>query len=86
MYFINLFVCHQVHIRNNNLVSGYVLLLLLMFKYTVFELIVGQEIVSYENPRPTAGIHRVIFVLFKQPCRHTILAPRSRQNFKLDTY
>ncbi|KAK2359308.1 hypothetical protein P8452_63542 [Trifolium repens] len=41
----------------------------------------GQEIVSYESPRPTSGIQRVIFVLFKQPCRHTILSPGWRQNF-----
>ncbi|WJX80557.1 hypothetical protein P8452_63541 [Trifolium repens] len=40
-----------------------------------------QEIVSYESPRPTSGIQRVIFVLFKQPCRHTILSPGWRQNF-----
>jgi protein FLOWERING LOCUS T len=37
--------------------------------------------VSYESPRPASGIHRVIFVLFKQPCRHTILSPGWRQNF-----
>ncbi|XP_057436600.1 protein HEADING DATE 3A-like [Lotus japonicus] len=41
----------------------------------------GQEIVSYENPRPTSGIHRFVFALFHQPCRQTILAPGWRQNF-----
>jgi len=48
------------------------------YMYSVW-IIVGQEIVSYENPKPTSGIHRVIFVLFRQPCRHTILAPGWRQ-------
>ncbi|CAJ1846852.1 unnamed protein product [Sphenostylis stenocarpa] len=40
-----------------------------------------QEIVSYESPRPTSGIHRLIFVLFRQPCRQSIHAPGWRQNF-----
>ncbi|XP_028783235.1 protein FLOWERING LOCUS T-like [Neltuma alba] len=26
----------------------------------------GREIVSYESPRPTMGIHRYVFVLFRQ--------------------
>ncbi|XP_061359479.1 protein VERNALIZATION 3-like [Gastrolobium bilobum] len=41
----------------------------------------GQEIVSYESPRPTSGIHRFVFVLFRQMGRHTIIAPGWRQNF-----
>ncbi|KAK7304307.1 hypothetical protein VNO77_45175 [Canavalia gladiata] len=41
----------------------------------------GHEIVNYESPRPTSGIHRIIFVLFRQPCRQTIPAPGWRQNF-----
>ncbi|KAJ4957256.1 hypothetical protein NE237_014039 [Protea cynaroides] len=41
----------------------------------------GQEIVSYENPRPMVGIHRFVYVLFKQPGRQTIDAPGWRQNF-----
>ncbi|KAH7681149.1 Phosphatidylethanolamine-binding protein [Dioscorea alata] len=41
----------------------------------------GNEIVSYENPRPTAGIHRIVFVLFRQDVRQTIYAPGWRQNF-----
>ncbi|XP_017408921.2 protein HEADING DATE 3A [Vigna angularis] len=41
----------------------------------------GEEIVSYESPRPTSGIHRLVFVLFKQPGRQSIHAPGWRQNF-----
>ncbi|CAL9110670.1 unnamed protein product [Musa textilis] len=41
----------------------------------------GNEIVSYESPRPTAGIHRFVFVLFRQSVRQTIYAPGWRQNF-----
>nr|AEZ63949.1 FLOWERING LOCUS T1 [Dimocarpus longan] len=41
----------------------------------------GQEVVSYESPRPTAGIHRFVFVLFQQPSRQTMYAPGWRQNF-----
>ncbi|TKY64760.1 TWIN SISTER of FT [Spatholobus suberectus] len=41
----------------------------------------GQEIVSYESPRPTAGIHRIVFVLFRQLRRQTVQAPGWRQNF-----
>ena len=35
----------------------------------------------YENPRPTAGIHRIVFVLFRQLGRQTMHAPGWRQNF-----
>ncbi|WVZ07868.1 hypothetical protein V8G54_021214 [Vigna mungo] len=35
----------------------------------------------YESPRPTSGIHRLVFVLFKQPGRQSIHAPGWRQNF-----
>ncbi|XP_043708755.1 protein FLOWERING LOCUS T-like [Telopea speciosissima] len=41
----------------------------------------GQEIICYENPRPTIGIHRCVFVLFQQLGRHTVYAPEWRQNF-----
>ncbi|KAF8402258.1 hypothetical protein HHK36_013210 [Tetracentron sinense] len=40
-----------------------------------------QEIVSYESPRPTVGIHRYIFVLFRQVSRQAVYAPGWRQNF-----
>ncbi|XP_068661362.1 protein VERNALIZATION 3-like [Aristolochia californica] len=41
----------------------------------------GQEIVCYESPRPTVGIHRFVFVLFRQLGRQTVYAPGWRQNF-----
>nr|WJO13369.1 flowering locust [Lilium hybrid cultivar] len=41
----------------------------------------GNEIVSYESPRPKAGIHRFVFVLFRQTVQQTIYAPGWRQNF-----
>lgn len=41
----------------------------------------GRELVSYESPRPTIGIHRFIFVLFKQIGRQTVYPPSSRINF-----
>ncbi|CAN4114951.1 unnamed protein product [Withania somnifera] len=43
----------------------------------------GQEIVCYESPRPSMGIHRFVFVLFQQLGRQTVYAPTGiwRQNF-----
>ncbi|PIA34356.1 hypothetical protein AQUCO_03800154v1 [Aquilegia coerulea] len=41
----------------------------------------GQEVVCYESPRPTVGIHRYIFVLFQQLGRQTVYAPGWRLNF-----
>lgn len=41
----------------------------------------GNEIVPYESPRPTAGIHRFVFILFRQSVRQTTYAPGWRQNF-----
>ncbi|KAI7751077.1 hypothetical protein M8C21_011452 [Ambrosia artemisiifolia] len=41
----------------------------------------GQEVVCYESPRPTMGIHRMVFVLFRQLGRQTVYAPGWRQNF-----
>jgi hypothetical protein len=43
----------------------------------------GNEIVPYESPRPPAGIHRIVFVLFKQQARQTVYAPGWRQNFNI---
>ncbi|KAL5716830.1 CEN-like protein 2 [Ranunculus cassubicifolius] len=40
----------------------------------------GREVVSYEMPRPNIGIHRFVFVLFKQKRRQTINPP-SRDRF-----
>ncbi|KAJ1258115.1 hypothetical protein BS78_10G049200 [Paspalum vaginatum] len=41
----------------------------------------GQEVICYESPRPTMGIHRIVFVLFQQLGLQTVYAPGWRQNF-----
>ncbi|KAF3333340.1 protein HEADING DATE 3A-like protein [Carex littledalei] len=41
----------------------------------------GREIMCYESPRPSSGIHRLVFVLFQQLGRDTVSAPLLRQNF-----
>ncbi|XP_060206151.1 CEN-like protein 2 isoform X2 [Lycium barbarum] len=41
----------------------------------------GKELVSYESPRPNIGIHRFVFVLFKQKCRNSVGQPTSRDHF-----
>ncbi|OAY40872.1 protein TERMINAL FLOWER 1 [Manihot esculenta] len=41
----------------------------------------GKEVASYEIPKPNIGIHRFVFVLFKQKRRQIISPPSSRDNF-----
>ncbi|ONK57422.1 uncharacterized protein A4U43_C09F360 [Asparagus officinalis] len=42
----------------------------------------GREVVAYESPRPNIGIHRFVFVLFKQKKRETVSSsPGSRDRF-----
>ncbi|XP_021764728.1 CEN-like protein 4 [Chenopodium quinoa] len=42
----------------------------------------GSELVRYEIPRPNIGIHRFIFILFKQNRRQTIVSlPSTRDYF-----
>ncbi|KAK8593562.1 hypothetical protein V6N12_045639 [Hibiscus sabdariffa] len=41
----------------------------------------GREVVGYEIPRPDIGIHRFVFVVFKQNRREVIRWPCSRDNF-----
>ncbi|XP_039115543.1 protein HEADING DATE 3A-like [Dioscorea cayenensis subsp. rotundata] len=41
----------------------------------------GRELLCYESPRPTSGIHRMVFVLFRQLGRDTVDSPPMRQNF-----
>ncbi|KAK1321304.1 Protein HEADING DATE 3A [Acorus calamus] len=41
----------------------------------------GHEVVCYESPRPSVGIHRFVFVLFQQMGRQTVYEPGWRQNF-----
>ncbi|XP_010444040.1 PREDICTED: protein BROTHER of FT and TFL 1 [Camelina sativa] len=47
----------------------------------------GREIVRYEAPKPVAGIHRYIFVLFKQSGRQTVsAAPETRECFNTNAF
>nr|ALF39598.1 flowering locus T [Gagea nigra] len=41
----------------------------------------GCEMMCYESPRPSLGIHRFVFVLFEQLGRRTVDPPGWRQNF-----
>ncbi|KAG0484651.1 hypothetical protein HPP92_008730 [Vanilla planifolia] len=41
----------------------------------------GRELVSYECPRPSAGIHRIVFALFRQLSRSMASGPERRENF-----
>ncbi|KAJ3701157.1 hypothetical protein LUZ61_004862 [Rhynchospora tenuis] len=41
----------------------------------------GHEVVHYESPKPSLGIHRFVFVLFKQQGRQPVDAPGWRENF-----
>nr|ALB24940.1 flowering locus T-like 2 protein [Narcissus tazetta subsp. chinensis] len=41
----------------------------------------GKEVICYESPRPSLGIHRFILVLFQQLGRQTVYAPGWRHNF-----
>ncbi|XP_058106632.1 CEN-like protein 1 [Magnolia sinica] len=41
----------------------------------------GRELISYEIPKPVIGIHRFIFILFKQRGRDTVRPPPTRDHF-----
>nr|VDC90801.1 unnamed protein product [Brassica oleracea] len=42
----------------------------------------GKEIVGYEMPRPNIGIHRFVYLLFKQNCRGSVISvPSYRDQF-----
>ncbi|XP_017610417.1 CEN-like protein 1 [Gossypium arboreum] len=41
----------------------------------------GRELISYEAPNPAVGIHRYVFILFKQRGRRTVKSPSSRDYF-----
>ncbi|KAF1862311.1 hypothetical protein Lal_00026837 [Lupinus albus] len=46
----------------------------------------GKEVMFYERPEPSAGIHRNVFILFKQLGRDTVITPQWRQNFNSRTF
>ncbi|XP_004487504.1 CEN-like protein 2 [Cicer arietinum] len=42
----------------------------------------GKEVIKYEMPRPNIGIHRFVFILYKQKRRQTVMKiPTSRDHF-----
>nr|QRW38683.1 TFL-like PEBP family member protein [Saccharum hybrid cultivar SP80-3280] len=41
----------------------------------------GKELAMYESPKPYIGIHRFVFVLFKQKSRQSVRPPSSRDYF-----
>ncbi|KAL1555843.1 protein FLOWERING LOCUS T-like [Salvia divinorum] len=43
----------------------------------------GNEVVAYEAPQPSMGIHRLVMVVFRQPWRQIVLAPEWRNNFSI---
>ncbi|KAJ3671008.1 hypothetical protein LUZ60_008434 [Juncus effusus] len=46
----------------------------------------GQEVVYYERPEPRSGIHRMVFVLYRQLGRGTVFPPDMRYNFSCKTF
>lgn len=50
------------------------------------EFVAGREVVSYETPKPVIGIHRYVFVLFKQRGRQTVKPPSSRDCFNTRSF
>nr|QLM02143.1 flowering locus T 1A [Gomphichis scaposa] len=47
----------------------------------------GREVVSYEGPRPSYGIHRIVFALLRQFKRNNIfIEPEVRENFSTVTF
>ncbi|XP_070031614.1 protein FLOWERINGUS T 1-like [Nicotiana tomentosiformis] len=41
----------------------------------------GNEVICYESPQPSLGIHRFVFVLLRQLGRETVYVPGWRQTF-----
>lgn len=46
----------------------------------------GQEVVVYETPEPTAGIQRMVFVLYRQTGWATVFPLHLRHNFNCRSY
>ncbi|KAL3650094.1 Protein VERNALIZATION 3 [Castilleja foliolosa] len=76
-----------LHCKHSKKMTRYLLVYMLVLLLLVTDIpattgvTFGQEIVCYENPRPSMGIHRFVFVLFRQLGRQTVYAPGWRQNF-----
>ncbi|KAF4376819.1 hypothetical protein F8388_025690 [Cannabis sativa] len=78
----------RVHIGGQDLRTFYTLVTNLSITKCVYTIIImlvidipgstgpsfGEEVVCYENPRPSMGIHRFVFVLFKQLGRQTVIS------------
>nr|QVX19920.1 flowering locus T/terminal flower 1-1 [Equisetum giganteum] len=41
----------------------------------------GREIIAYEAPKPTIGIHRYVFVGYQQTAPMAVMPPSNRNNF-----
>ncbi|KAJ1700171.1 hypothetical protein LUZ63_008683 [Rhynchospora breviuscula] len=46
----------------------------------------GREVVLYERPEPRSGIHRMVFVLYRQLGRATVFHPEIRNNFNCRSF
>ncbi|WOL00841.1 CEN-like protein 2 [Canna indica] len=46
----------------------------------------GTEVISYESPLPNIGIHRYVFVLFKQKRRSVVNLPTTRDYFNTRSF
>lgn len=49
--------------------------------YIYTHTLAGREVVNYEMPRPNIGIHRFVYLLFRQKGRQTVSTPSSRDKF-----
>ncbi|KAF2567813.1 hypothetical protein F2Q68_00024865 [Brassica cretica] len=70
-----------VEIGGDDLRNFYTLMCQVQATLTSENISIGNELVHYENPCPTSGIHRVALMLFWQLGRQTVYAPEWRQRF-----
>lgn len=64
-----------------SLILGQSCKLVNVFHLTLKFSFAGKEIVCYETPKPVIGIHRYVFLLYKQRGRQTVKAPTTRDQF-----